>query len=319
MFVFTRSISVFLAAWGLALSVVWAQPFSFVALGDLPYGAEEKAGPPYRALIASINQSKPAFSIHVGDIKSGATVCSDQEFKRQLGHFALFEAAVVYTPGDNEWADCHRPSNGSFDPLERLQAVRQLFFTPGRSLGQRPLRLHNQSALMPAHAAFVENQRWMHGQVMFATVHVVGGANQWDENEPRSQAEWRRREQANVVWLKDTFAQLKAQGARALVVAMQGNPLGLFNPLGIIADDSGFSASVGQTLLPWAQQADVPVLLIHGDTHRFRWDSPFRLQGQALPRLLRLEVPGARDVRAVRVEVDLERPQPFSVSMIAAD
>lgn len=309
----------FCVATGLAVSAAWAQPFSFVALGDLPYGAEDKAGPPYRALIAAINQSQPAFSIHVGDIKSGSSVCSDQEFKRQLGHFALFEAAVVYTPGDNEWADCHRPNNGSFDPLERLQAVRQLFFTPGRSLGQRPLRVHNQSMLMPAHAAYVENQRWMHGQVMFATVHVVGGGNQWDENEPRSQAEWRRREQANVAWLKDTFAQLKAQGARALVLAMQGNPLGLFNPLGMVADDSGFSASIGQTLLPWVQQADMPVLLIHGDTHRFRWDSPFRLNGQALPRLMRLEVPGARDVRAVRVAVDLQQPQPFSVSLVAAD
>jgi len=31
--------------------------FSFVALGDLPYGAAEKAYAPYRALIERINQS----------------------------------------------------------------------------------------------------------------------------------------------------------------------------------------------------------------------------------------------------------------------
>lgn len=309
----------FCFALGLAVSAAWAQPFSFVALGDLPYGAEDKAGPPYRALIAAINQSQPAFSIHVGDIKSGSSVCSDQEFKRQWGHFSLFESAVVYTPGDNEWADCHRTSNGGYEPEERLQALRRLFFTPGRSLGQRPIALQNQSTLMPAHAAFIENQRWMHRQVMFATVHMVGGGNQWDESQPRSQVEFKLRDQANVAWLKDTFAQVRVRGARALVVAMQANPLGLFHFFGHIPDDSGFRASVTDTLLPLSREAGIPVLLIHGDTHTFRWDTPFRWQGQSLPGLMRLEVPGARDVRAVRIEVDLDRPQPFSVSLLAAD
>jgi hypothetical protein len=40
------------------------QQFSFVALGDLPYGPAEKSYPPYRALIARINIVSPTFSIH---------------------------------------------------------------------------------------------------------------------------------------------------------------------------------------------------------------------------------------------------------------
>ena len=303
----------------LAGPAAWSQAFSFTALGDLPYGPDAKAGPPYRALIAAINRSQPAFSIHVGDIKSGSTVCSDEEFKRQWDHFARFEAAVVYTPGDNEWTDCHRPNNGGYDPEERLQALRKLFFTPGRSLGQKPLALQSQSALMPAYPAFVENQRWMHQQVMFVTVHLVGGGNQWDKREPRSQAEFKRRDQANVAWLRDSFAQAKAQGARAMVVSMQANPLGLFSLFGRIASDSGFHASINETVLPLASEAAFPVLLIHGDTHTFRWDSPFDHPGQSLRPLMRLEVPGGQDVRAVRVQVDLGQPQPFSVSLIEAE
>ena len=31
---------------------------------------------------------------------------------------------LVYTPGDNEWTDCHRANNGAYDPLERLGVVR---------------------------------------------------------------------------------------------------------------------------------------------------------------------------------------------------
>jgi hypothetical protein len=56
----------------LSLPAVQAQQaFSFVALGDLPYGSPEKAYGPYRALIERINQVGPDFSIHVGDFKSG--------------------------------------------------------------------------------------------------------------------------------------------------------------------------------------------------------------------------------------------------------
>lgn len=297
----------------------WAQAFHFVALGDLPYGTHDKAGPPYRALIAAINRDKPAFSIHVGDIKSGATACSDEEFQRQRSHFGLFEGAVVYTPGDNEWTDCHRPSNGAYDPVERLQALRRLFFQPGLSLGRQPLSVSNQSARMPAHGAYVENQRWMHQDVMFATVHVVGSNNNLDRRRPQTRAEHEARDRANIAWIRDTFAQAQARGAKALVVAMQANPLGFFNLSGTVSPDSGFHASINETLLPMARDAGIPVLLIHGDTHSFRFDIPFSLQGAPVRNLARLEVPGEADVRAVRVAVDLSRAQPFSVQLLAAD
>ncbi len=297
----------------------WAQAFHFVALGDLPYGSHDKAGPPYRALIAAINRDKPAFSIHVGDIKSGSTVCSDEEFQRQRGHFGLFEGAVVYTPGDNEWTDCHRPSNGAYDPVERLQALRRLFFQPGQSLGRQPLSVSNQSARMPAHGAYVENQRWIHQDVMFATVHVVGSNNNLDWRRPQARAAHEARDRANIAWIRDTFAQAQARGAKALVVAMQANPLGLINLSGTVSPDSGFHASINETLLPMVRDAGFPVLLIHGDTHSFRFDTPFWLQGAPVRNLARLEVPGESDVRAVRVAVDLSRAQPFSVQLLAAD
>ena len=113
-----------------------------------------------KALIAAINRDRPAFSIHVGDIKSGSSLCSDEEFERQRAHFSLFEGALVYTPGDNEWTDCHRGNNGSYDPVERLAALRKLFFADERSLGQQPLTLQSQPKLQPAHALWTENRRW---------------------------------------------------------------------------------------------------------------------------------------------------------------
>ena len=78
-----------------AAQVVAAQPFSFVALGDLPYGQAAQGYAPYKSLISSINQERPSFSIHIGDFKSGSTLCSDEESQVQLGHFGLFDSALM--------------------------------------------------------------------------------------------------------------------------------------------------------------------------------------------------------------------------------
>jgi hypothetical protein len=46
--------------------------------------------------------------------------------------------------------------------------------------------------------------------------------------------------------------------------------------------------------------------VIHGDSHQFRVDNPFRDSlGQPIKNLTRLEVFGATDTRAVKVQVDL--------------
>ncbi|NBU71875.1 MAG: hypothetical protein EBS53_10585, partial [Bacteroidetes bacterium] len=149
------------------------QAFTFVALGDLPYGNPTQTYPRYRALIDQINQRQPVFSIHIGDFKSGSTLCSDEEFTHQRDHFNRFAKGLVYTPGDNEWTDCHRKNNGSYDPLERLDTLRRMFYSPGRSLGQQTLAVVNQSTQQSPFAPYIENQRWVHQQVLFVTLHIV--------------------------------------------------------------------------------------------------------------------------------------------------
>ena len=84
---------------------------------------------------------------------------------------------VIYTPGDNEWLDCVDIAFRPVDPLERLASLRSTFFAPAdRSLGEAPIPLETQSADADR-AEFVEHARWLHGGVLFVTLHVVGGAN----------------------------------------------------------------------------------------------------------------------------------------------
>ena len=307
---------------GLALTAATltahAQAFQFVALGDLPYGDPAKVGAPYRALIGSINRLQPAFSIHIGDFKSGSTRCSDEEFQAQLQHFGLFDSALVYTPGDNEWTDCHRANNGAYDPVERLAMLRGMFFPVGKSLGHAPLAVQSQAALNPAFAKFVENLRWQHRGVLFATLHIVGSNNNFEVRDARAVAEFMERDRANVAWIQDAFAQAQSSGAKALVFAMQAD---VFDSRSIWEDfpaHSGFRTSIAETLLPLAAAARIPVLLIHGDSHVFRFDQPFSINKTPITNLTRLEVPGANDMRAVLVSVDTSAAQPWGVRLVEA-
>ncbi len=286
-----------------AAAAASAQPFSFVALGDQPYGPPAQSYPPYRALIDRINQLDPAFSVHVGDFKAGSTLCSDEEFANQLAHFQRYTGAVVYTPGDNEWTDCHRANNGPYNPLERLGALRQRFFTEGRSLGQRPIAVENQSRLMPAHARYIENQRWQHQGVVFATLHIVGSNNNFEIRDPAAVAEFFDRDAANAAWLEATFEQARRADAQALVLAFQADVFELKTPYEDFPGWSGFQRIMDRTLLPLAQRWGRPVLVIHGDSHKFRIDQPFSFDRKPLTNVTRLIVPGERDVRAVRVSV----------------
>lgn len=300
----TKRIWVSLALSALATLTVQAQDrFHFVALGDMPYGPASQSYPPYRKLIDSVNGETPAFSLHIGDFKSGSTPCSDEEFGHQLEHFGRFSGAVVYTPGDNEWTDCHRSNNGGFDPLERLSALRQRFFQPGQSLGRSPIAVVNQSTVMPLHGKYVENQRWHHQGVTFATLHIVGSNNNLEARSPTAASEFFERDAANVAWLQATFEAAQAQQSRAVVIAFQADVFDARTPFEDFPGWSGFKRSIEATLLPLAERWGKPVLVIHGDSHHFRIDQPFTLQKRPLRNVTRLIVPGAADVRAVRVEV----------------
>lgn len=307
-----------LLAWAWVGVSAQAQGLRFVALGDMPYGPRAQTQAPYERLIDAINQTAPAFSIHIGDIKSGSSRCDDEELEHQRNNFNRFRQPLIYTPGDNEWTDCHRSNNGGYDPVERLQALRRIFFAKRQALGQTPLRLQAQPEVQADQPDWVENQRWMQAQVVFATVHMVGSNNNRDPKRPEAMREFEARDRANRAWLRSVFEWAKTQQARAVVLAMQADPFESKRWGQVFPPDSGFTLSVGQTLLPLAQASGVPVLLVHGDSHRFAFDQPFELNGQPLRNVHRLEVPGGYgDYRALAVTVQTENTQqPFAIEWI---
>ena len=190
--------------------------FTFGLIGDMPYGPEGELKFPN--VIADINADRTlAFVAHDGDIKNGSSLCSDEMFANRLDLFNQIAHPVIYVPGDNEWTDCHRANNGAYDPLERLDFLRTMFFPTAQSLGQRTLTLERQSGLFP------ENVRWSVKNVMFAGLHIVGSNNNLGRT-PEADAEYAARNAATLAWLRGTFAAARQQDARAVMLVIQANP-----------------------------------------------------------------------------------------------
>ncbi len=275
-------------------SLASAQKFSFVAIGDMPYNTI----PQFENLIKAINSSKPSFTIHVGDVKTGSSPCTNEYLLNIRTLFDRFEQPLIYTPGDNEWTDCHRDAAGKFDPLERLSFVRKTFFPDSQSLGQKmPLEVQSADAKF---AKFVENRRWSMNGVVFATLHIIGSNNNLQRNQDAVN-EYIERNTANLAWLESTFAQATQQNAKAIVLGFQADVM-----FSEINEDkrSGYTEFLA-SLKAKAKAFGKPVLVIHGDAHALIVDNPWSNDlDQSAPNLTRLQVFGNARVHGVEVLID---------------
>jgi hypothetical protein len=277
--------------------------FSFAALGDAPYYAWEEIR--YRLVLQALDAHDLGFIIHVGDIFWRP--CTDEHYKETLGRFNGLRHPVIYTPGDNEWADCWEQGSGTFAPQERLDRIRQIFFkAPTQSLGRKHVTLVSQGS------EFVENVRWKHQGIVFVTVHIVGSRNGTKPFPGRSEADdnaVRRRTEAAAAWLRDTFAEARATGAPAVVIAFHGDPA-FEDP---ISERQAFDPFI-VALEEEAERFIKPVLVIHGDGHVYTVDHPLlrRTTGRKIRNLTRLEVPGSPDVGWVRIVVTPGAKSPFA-------
>jgi hypothetical protein len=274
-----------------------AKPLTIAVVGDVPYGAAQEAS--FGDLIGAVNDDPLVREvIHVGDIKSGSTTCTDTRFAAVAEAFDTFEDPLVYTPGDNEWTDCHRENNGMFNPLERLGAIRDLLFAdPGTALGGRPKRLDYQAGL-------VENVRWTESRVTFATLHVIGsnnGLSPWTGlgfSAPTQEqaAEVAARIAADLAWVDETFDAAEAAGLRGVVLAMQADT---WSPT-----PSSAQQAIVDRIAERTAAFDGEVLLLQGDSHVYLVDDPLGLpnfarivvHGETLPfEYLRLTVDPVHD------------------------
>lgn len=278
----------------------------FALWGDTPYSEAETTALP--RLIDEINAAGVDFSIMIGDIAGGGQ-CGDAVYAGAAATFDRFTSPLVYLPGDNEWTDCHR---SGADPLERLAYLRQAMFPTTASFGATPLELTQQRPDYPEHG------RWARQGVVFVSLNVPGSNNNHSPpgrvaaagRDPAAraaaEAEYQARDAAVRDWLGQAFATARTAGAPGLVVALQADP-GFETPAperaarGVDGYDR-FLAALATEATAFAK----PVVVVHGDSHRYRFDQPLvdPATGQRVANVWRVETYGSPVTGWVRVTID---------------
>nr|MBA2559228.1 hypothetical protein [Propionibacteriales bacterium] len=236
---------------------------------------------------------------------------------------------LLYTPGDNDWTDCDGRAGGSYNPLERLDKLRKVFFgRPGVTLGQRPMRVGSQAG-----AGFPENVTWKMANVTFSMVHIVGGNNgliPWAGHTtatPQQTAEVMARVAADVQQIHDAFRSARRSGSRAVVLMTQADMFGSPPSSARFATRYGFQAIV-QAFSREARRYRKPVYLFSGDSHTYRRGNPLapgspwlRLYHVApVPKLTRYVVEGStHDDEWLKVAVHANGPRVITTRRVAFD
>jgi Calcineurin-like phosphoesterase len=264
-----------------------ATAVAYAVIGDTPYGQPQIDNFPND--VAEIDADpKVRLVLHLGDIKNGSTRCDTSYFQQILADLGAFKDPLVYTPGDNEWTDCHRANNGGYTPTERLATIRQMFFAdPGRSLGDRSKTLDYQAA------PYVENVRWSASRVEFGTIDVPGSNNDWlpwfgaATQSAEQVAEYTGRNAADLAWLDHVFASAEEHGSAAVVLGIQAD---MWDPAfsDANANPSQFDhfTDFVQELANQTLAFGKPVLLLNGDSHKFVDDYPLSASAPAYQRTM---------------------------------
>ncbi|HZE91126.1 MAG TPA: metallophosphoesterase [Rhizobacter sp.] len=326
------------------------RPLTLAVFGDWPYNQNLLTNAPL--LTKSVNADRQVdLVLHVGDIHSGSMPCTSAGIlppiptsnpgwnQRIYYQFQQFNAPLVYTPGDNEWTDCHKSKEFSAgDPLKELASVRSLFFAkPGRSLGGTEKRLLSQAEHVdpahPADAQFVENLIWDDAHVVFVTVNLPGSNNDtlpWTGNfidQAEQAKEVAERTDADIRWLQAAFDRAEATHAKALVIGLQAD---MWDPAAAAPGGDGLFAYTGfvRKLADLSLRFRKPVLLLNGDSHVYGADRPLADPGSAsgkihgtfaVPNLTRITVQGSTNAPAewLRLTIDPRSPNVFSWQNIA--
>ena len=210
--------------------------FQIGLIGDTGYSASQDAD--LLAVRQSMAGYSLAFEAHDGDIQKEGSPCTDSRLQYVRGVFDGFAAPFVYTPGDNEWANCPSPS-------ARLSAIRRTFFASSQTLGRKRMTVSRQSGTP-------ENARWSRNGVFFATLNVPGPRG---SGGPTS---------ADVAWLNATFNAAESAGAAGVMIVQQDNPFSGGTPAALLSALKKRTIEFGR-----------PVVLVNGDTHIHRVDKPW--------------------------------------------
>lgn len=279
----------------------------YVFLGDMPYTKKQRTRLQETIGPAIIAANFP-FVVHLGDFKSGGKPCRYEKTLEaykdisglwQKGAARANAPMVFYTPGDNEWTDCDRPSDPKVarPELSMLMLLRDVFYYRNPLNPPESFRYLRQDG-------YPENARWRHHGVQFVTLHMVGTNNGRDEIDKYGKDialhMVEARDHANAVWLEQAFnAAISASNeTKAIIIATHTDVTDKIDRLPCSETKrTGCDAFANfrTELRKLASAFDKPVLLVHGSTWPYCMDTEFGKPEAGEPKaskLWRLNVSG---------------------------
>jgi hypothetical protein len=300
--------------------------FSFAVIGDTMRSPADE--PAAQRLIEAISRERDiSFIVYNGNLKGAKEACRDGLYERRHALLEASRPALFFIPGQHDWVDCGTAEAGSFDPVERLDQLRQTIFADSSSMGQNPIALTRESEVS-RFRPYRENVRWLVGDTVFVGLNAPSPNNHYLIAGGRN-GEFEDRVIANAFWLEHAGEYAKRRDARAIVIVIQGDP----DPERYERPDrfawlrfarntrrDGF-LEFKRSLVKLADIFRGPVLLIHYDDERassgFVIDQPLRNdKGMLVTNLTRVALaPHDRLDQWVQFDVNPGRKPPFRVSL----
>ena len=204
---------------------------AFYAMGDTPYAPEDHA-----LLVAQLYNmpSDALFAVHLGDIKAGASECTETVYYRAAEYLRTSRLPLFIVPGDNEWNDCKDPA-AAWTFWDRYLMHFDRHWADAPQAERHPER--------------DDLFAFFHQGVLFVGVNVVGGR-------VHDTDEWKRRHALCAAWIDAQVARY-GSAINRLVILGHATPT---------EKHARFFSEVERI----ATDLDRPVLYIHGDGHTWQ-------------------------------------------------
>ncbi|MEJ2768005.1 hypothetical protein [Mycetohabitans sp. B46] len=255
----------------------------FAVIAGLPLSLSSDTAT--RALLDRLRRTpKLQFAVWDGALRRPDEPCVDALFTARRTLLDTSAVPLVVIPGRHDWEDCDSRPAGGFDPVERLDFVRQTFFDQPYSLGSRAMPIVRQSDL-PRFRQYHENLRWETGGIAFVTLNVPDGNNHYSNAGGRN-GEFEDRAVANAFWLRHAGEYAKRRKLKAISILIDADPhFERYEQRGHLTwlrwgrslPRDGY-IEFKRTLVELSRSFSGTVILIHGASHdtlpRVRIDQP---------------------------------------------
>jgi hypothetical protein len=196
-------------------------PLGFAVIANALSRPADEA--PARQLLDAIARDRNvSFIVYDGNVKGANEACRDSILQSRHDLLDASRIPLILLLGQRDWADCGLPHAGGYDPVERLDFARQLFFPDANSLGQNPLTLSRESDVA-RFRTFREIVRWQDRGVAFIGLNAPSPNNHYVTAGGRN-GEFEDRAVATTFWIEHAAETARRSEMRALVVLLQGDP-----------------------------------------------------------------------------------------------